>query len=152
MSAKLFCIYAAAIGATVSACLPISSNDEDKEITAEASENGKRDTPLELVIFEFPSGFQGRWAVDLAACRADPENNEGVISLQGRLVKFHETIATMIDGKRETSSAMIGNFEFVGEGEKWMRSMRFKLSPDRENLTRIDTDDGSSIQYRRCKT
>jgi hypothetical protein len=37
---------------------------------------------------------------------------------------------------------MEAEFDFVGEGEKWTRSMRFEMSRDRQQLTRIDLADG----------
>ena len=106
------------------------------------------DAPLEIAITQFPGGYQARWAVNAANCVE--ENSEQIISLQGKLVKFHESIGTMTAGKRETSREMEADFEFVGEGEKWNKSIGFKLSEDGTRLTRTDKNDGASYQYVQC--
>jgi hypothetical protein len=155
MTAKLMCVGASLLGAIVGSCLPSSSNDDSQ---ASAAGNGMAaeatgpaaDVALEIAINQFPSGYQGRWARSAAACSDDPENSENIMSLQGKLVKFHESIGTMTAGKRLTSRTMEAEFEFVGEGEKWVKPMAFAMSPDLKRLTRTDRDDGTRVQYVQC--
>ena len=106
------------------------------------------DAPLEIAITQFPGGYQGQWAAAAAQC-AD-ENNEQNLSLQGKLVKFHDSIGTMTEGKRETSREMEATFEIVSEGEKWNKTIGFQLSKDGKRLTRTDMDGGAAYQYVKC--
>lgn len=157
MTAKLLCVCASVLGAAVGACLPVSPESESQDeassnvaVAPAADVRAVPDVPLEIAINQFPSGYQGRWATKAAACVDDPENSTEIMSLQGKLVKFHESIGTMTEGKRTTSKTMQGAFEFVGEGEKWNKSMAFALSENRKRLTRTDMDDGASYQYVQC--
>lgn len=150
MSAKLFCVSAALIGGLVGACLPTGSKSEAADAAEGEVAALPKDAPLEIAINQFPSGYQGRWATTVAGCAGDPENSEQMMSLQGKLVKFHESIGTMTAGKRTTSRAMEAEFEFVGEGEKWNRRMAFEMSEDRKSLIRTDKDDGASYRYVQC--
>lgn len=144
MTARIFCVSAALLGALVGACLPVASEDKAQAKAANV------DVPLEIAINQFPGGYQGRWATSAAGCADDPEHSPVMMSLQGKLVKFHESIGTMTAGKRKTSKTMEAEFEFVGEGEKWNKSFAFELSEDRKRLTRTDGDDGSSHSYVQC--
>jgi hypothetical protein len=151
MAARLLCVCASVLGAAVGSCLPVSSEDQ-AQATAKNTEISPTvaDVPLEIAISQFPGGYQGRWATTRNGCADDPENSPEMISLQGKLVKFHESIGTMTAGKRETSKTMEGEFEFVGEGEKWNKTIAFELSEDRKRLTRTDGDDGRSYRYVQC--
>ena len=149
MTARLLCICASLMGATVGACLPVAS-EEKEEASALESAAPAADVPLEIAISQFPSGYQGRWASKVAGCANDPENSEQIMSLQGKLVKFHESIGTMTAGKRKTSKTMEGEFDFVGEGEKWSKTIAFEMTEDRKRITRTDKDDGASYQYVQC--
>ncbi len=144
MTARIFCLSAALIGAAVGACLPVASEDKAQATAANV------DVPLEIAINQFPGGYQGRWATDATGCGDDPENSPAMMSLQGRLVKFHESIGTMTVGKRQTSKTMEAEFEFIGEGEKWNKSIAFELSEDRKRLTRTDGGDGRIYHYVQC--
>jgi len=144
MTARIFCVSAALLGASVGACLPVASEDKAQATAANV------DVPLEITINQFPGGYQGRWAISEANCADDPENSPAMMSLQGKLVKFHESIGTMTAGKRQTSKTMEAEFEFVGEGEKWNKTIAFAMSEDRKRLTRIDRDDGRSYRYVQC--
>lgn len=151
MTARIFCVGAAVLGAAVGSCLPVASEDQTEATTKESKVvSADADVPLEIVINQFPGGYQGRWAKTAAGCADDPENSPDMMSLQGKLVKFHESIGTMTAGKRETSKTMEGEFEFVGEGEKWNKTIAFELSEDRKALTRTDKEDGASYQYVQC--
>lgn len=154
MTAKLLCVGASILGAALGACLPVSSEDAAQK---QAEQNVSAvlpaevaDVPLEIAISRFPGGYQGRWAATAAGCADDPESSEQMMSLQGKLVKFHKSIGTMTQGKRQTSKTMEAEFEFVGEGDKWNRTIAFALSDDRKRITRTDKDDGATYQYVEC--
>ena len=151
MAAKLLCVCATVMGAALGACLPVSSDDKAKEQASEETSTAPvADAPLEIVISQFPRGYQGKWASSAAACADDPETSKDMISLQGRLVKLHNAIGTMTAGKRMTSRTLEGEFEFVSEGEKSNKPIAFEMSEDMKRLTRTDKDDGQSYRYVQC--
>ena len=157
MSAKLLCVCASVLGAALGACLPVATTEDETTQTDQAAvrysalpSTSAADVPLEIAISQFPGGYQGRWARTPTACADDPEHSEQMISLQGKLLKFHESIGTMTAGKRLTSKTMEAEFEFVGEGEKWNRTIAFELSDDRKRLRSSDKADGQSYQYVQC--
>lgn len=153
MTAKLLCISASLMGAAVGACLPVASEEKEQASGSQSvavSSAPAADVPLEIAISQFPGGYQGRWATTQAGCADDPENSPQMMSLQGKLVKFHESIGTMTAGKRTTSKTMEAEFDFVGEGEKWSKTIAFEMTEDRKRITRTDKDDGASYQYVQC--
>ncbi len=154
MTARLLCVGASVLGAALGSCLPVSSEDKAQEQVAQnvaaTSSAQVADVPLEIAISQFPGAYQGRWAKTASGCADDPENSPEMMSLQGKLVKFHELIGTMTAGKRQTSKTMEAEFEFVGEGEKWSKPMAFELSEDRKRITRTNKDDGAAYQYVQC--
>jgi hypothetical protein len=145
------CVCASVLGAAVGACLPVASEEKEQSSTAQSAVTAPAaDVPLEIAISQFPGGYQGRWARTQAGCADDPENSEQMMSLQGKLVKFHESVGTMTAGKRMTSKTMEAEFDFVGEGEKWSKTIAFEMTEDRKRITRTDKDDGASYQYVQC--
>jgi len=157
MTARLICVGASLLGVMVGSCLPVASEQQAEAktdpVTVTASQSPAApvaEVPLEIAINQFPSGYQGRWAKTAADCPIDPEHSENVISLQGRLLKFQESAGTMTAGKRMTSKTIQAEFDFVGEGEKWTKSIGFEMSENREKLTRTDGESGMTYHYVRC--
>lgn len=157
MTARLICVGASLLGVAVGSCLPVASDQQaearsDPVTVTNPASNATpvAEVPLEIAINQFPSGYQGRWAKSVDDCPIDPDHSENVISLQGRLLKFHESAGTMTAGKRMTSKTIEAEFDFVGEGEKWTKSIGFEMSENRQKLTRTDLDSGIDYHYVRC--
>lgn len=108
------------------------------------------DAPVEIVITQFPASYFGRWGMTEADCISGASNAEGLITVQGSLVKFHDSTATMTKGLRETLHAVSGDFEFVGGERKWRTHTRYRLTKDRKQLTRQDGAEGETFTYIRC--
>ncbi len=160
MVARTLCLGASLLGATVGACWP-APNKSGSEANANAvssstsTESGQRgaavaDVPLDIVISQFPGGYQSRWALSAAACNDDPETSAEIMSLQGRLVKYNQSIGTMIQGKRTTSKTMEAEFAFEQKGEKTTKSLAFELSQDRQQLASTDVETRVRTRYVRC--
>ena len=109
------------------------------------------DAPLDITISQFPKSFFGRWGLTQGDCAMGTTAATGLISVQGSLVKFHESIATMRDGKRESTTSMSAHFDVVGEDEKWVAHTRYRLSDARQQLTREDLATGEKQAYERCR-
>lgn len=159
MAAKMICLSATLLGATLGACWPVSRADNAND-AANASQSASSgagqsgasvsDVALEIALNQFPGGYQSRWATNLQACAEDPETSADIMSLQGRLIKFPDSLGTMVQGKRMTSKTMEAEFEFVRDGKKWTKSMAFQLSEDRQQLVRTDVAGNTRTGYVRC--
>ena len=110
------------------------------------------DAPLDITITQFPKSYFGRWGVSPSDCAMGESGGSGLISVQGSLVKFAESIATMRDGKRESLTSMSAYFDVVGEGREWETHTRYRLSKDRQKLTRQDFGSNEKQVYQRCRT
>ena len=108
------------------------------------------DAPLEIVITQFPASYLGRWGMTGADCKSETSDAKGLISVQGSLVKFHDSTATMTKGLRKTLHAISGDFEFVGGERKWRTQTQYRLTEDRKQLTRQDGVEGKRFTYIRC--
>lgn len=152
MAAKMLCLSASLLGATVGACWPTAENNGNgkSEHTATTTGAGVADIALEIALNQFPGGYQSRWAQTAAGCAEDPESSPAIMSLQGRLIKLPDAVGTMVQGKRMTSKTMEAEFDFVGKTSKSTRAMAFELSEDRSRLTRTDLSDGMRTRYVRC--
>jgi hypothetical protein len=151
MSAKLACVGAIVLGAALGSCLPSSKSDDASKKAQQPSVDLAADAPLKIAIVQFPNAYFGRWGLTPGDCKNGVSDAKGLISVQGSLVKFYEATATMRDGQRETMTSMSANFEFVGEGQKWEKKVRYQLRDDRQVLIRTDLDDGVSYTYQRCQ-
>ena len=161
MAAKIICLSATLLGATLGACWPIAREKDSSGSNYTATSAGSSglannaavaDVALEIALNQFPGGYQSRWAKNAQACAEDPETSIDIMSLQGRLIKFPDSLGTMVQGKRMTSKTMEAEFEFVGDGQKWTKSMAFQLSEDRQQLIRTDVGDDTRTRYVRCPT
>lgn len=160
MAAKILCLSASLLGATLGACWPIADKNESNNaqnatssaegINGSSGNAAVADIALEIALNQFPGGYQSRWAKSTGACADDPETSTEIMSLQGRLIKLPDDIGTMVQGKRMTSKTMEAEFEFVGSDSKSVRAMGFELSEDRQRLTRTDLSDGLRTRYVRC--
>lgn len=110
------------------------------------------DIPLDISITQFPKSYFGRWGLSQSDCAMGTTSATGLISVQGSLVKFYGSVATMRDGKRESLTSTSAHFDVVGEGEKWEAHTRYRLSDDRQQLTREDLATGEKYVYDRCQT
>jgi hypothetical protein len=108
------------------------------------------DAPLEIVITQFPQAYIGRWGMTANDCVLHASDAKGLMSVQGSLVKFYESIGTMRNGKRQTVNSLTSDFDMVGEGQKWQTRNTFQLIDERNGLTRIDTASGDRFVYTRC--
>jgi hypothetical protein len=159
MAAKIICLSATLLGATLGACWPVAREKDrsDSNYTATGASSSAiannaavADVALEIALNQFPGGYQSRWAKNAQACADDPETSADIMSLQGRLIKLPDSLGTMVQGKRMTSKTMEAEFEFVGDGKKSTKSMAFQLSEDRQQLVRTDVGDNTRTRYIRC--
>lgn len=149
MSAKISCVGAALVGVLLGSCLP-SQPDEAQTDPANTSGVAASTAPLDIAITRFPGAYVGRWGQNANDCQPGRSDAKGLMSVQGSLVKFYESVGTMRKGTRESTVSVKGDFEFMGEGQKWEKPMQFKLDKDRKQLVRTDMADGSKTIYTRC--
>jgi hypothetical protein len=108
------------------------------------------DAPLKIVIPQFPASYFGRWGMTDADCILEASDAKGLITVQGSLVKFHDSTATMTKGLRETLYALSGDFDLVAKEQKWRTHNRYRLTEDRKQMIRQDGVGGEKSTYFRC--
>ena len=150
MSAKLACVGVIILGSTLGSCLPTSKSDDSSKQTEQNSAELTDDAPLEIAIMQFPASYFGQWGLTPGDCKIGASDAKGLISVQGSLVKFYEATATIRNGKRESLTSVSGNFDFVGEGQKWQTRSRYQLRNDKQQLTRHDIGTAEKYVYSRC--
>lgn len=134
-----------------SAAFVASCGSPDNSTGAEAGQAAiAGDAPLDITITQFPKSYFGRWGLSQSDCATGETGGSGLISVQGSLVKFHESLATMRDGKRESLTSMSAYFDVTGEGRSWDTHTRYRLSKDRKQLTREDLATREKYAYERC--
>lgn len=136
--------------------LPVTCTEQTNDQAKPAQEVSVKpaavapDAPLEIAITQFPTAYNGRWGMNIGDCALGASDSKGLISIQGSLVKFYESVGTMRNGKRETLYTVSSDFEMVGEGQKWQTHTRYRLIDERKSLIRQDSGTDQPYVYTRC--
>ena len=95
---------------------------------------------------DVPAQFVGEWNSNVADCGTG--NNDSALELRKDRITYYESEgplrAIVVDGPYEL--ALIA--ELSGEGETWMATAQFRLSPDESRLTSINIPGHEFIRYR----
>lgn len=93
-----------------------------------------------------PTQFRGEWNTDLSVCGTG--DNESALSIKANSIEFYESDgplkAIVVHGRYEV--ALIA--ELSGEGETWLATHEFRLSPGMDKLI---ADYGSGDEYVRFR-
>jgi hypothetical protein len=145
---KYMIVVAMLLSASACSESPVDPNtDVQKSVGTNAI---SPDAPLEIAITQFPKAYMGRWGMTANDCISGASDAKGLISIQGSLVKFYESVGTMRNGKRLTLNSTSADFDMVGEGQEWRMHNSFQLTNDRSGLTRTDITTGERYVYIRC--
>jgi len=88
--------------------------------------------PAPQPLAAIPEPFHGTWEANQAACATGP--TELRLTVSGSELRFHESIATVTSIEEDGDSVSIAA-GFEGEGERWARDLRLRLSADGQSLT-----------------
>ena len=92
-----------------------------------------------------PTRFQGKWALDAAACAFAA--HESHLSIGADRIQFHESGGT-VTSVSQNGSELTVVARLSGEGETREASYRFRLSEDGNTLT--DLSSGAAMVRHRC--
>ena len=93
-----------------------------------------------------PPRYQGRWGLVPADCTSTRGDAKGLITVDGRTIRFYEAVATLAERRPAIATSFSGRFTVTGEGMNWERVIT--LTREGDTLTRADED--GSFTYTRC--
>ena len=117
--------------------------DEGNEETAAANaiETGNDTSQAEI-----PATYHGRWGMVANDCQPGRDDAKGLITIDGKTVKFYEAVATLKEQRPAIATSFAGQFDFTGEGQNWKKVMTFTRAGDK--LTRSEEE--GTFTYTRC--
>lgn len=104
--------------------------------------------PLPTAETAIPNILQGRWGLTPADCTTALGEAKGLLVVNARELRFHESLAIPSEAIQSDNQSMSGNFRFSGEGKAWSRFESLKRNGDK--LTRTETDPAASYTYAKC--
>ena len=117
--------------------------DEGNEETAQANAANSVEEPTAAAI---PANYHGRWGMVPNDCQPGRDDAKGLITIDGKTVKFYEAVATLKEQRPAIATSFAGQFDFAGEGQNWKKVMTFTRTG--EKLTRSEEE--GTFTYTRC--
>ena len=138
---------AEAIGGSEDAgALPTNEGGETNDSDGNTSD-GNTTSPPPPADARIPAQYQGRWGMVPADCDPSRADNKGLITIDGKTIKFYESRATLKEQRPAIATSFSGLFAFTGEGQEWTRVETLTRTGDR--LKRADEE--GSYNYTRCR-
>ena len=99
------------------------------------------------------AAFRGRWGLVPADCEPRRSDATGLLEINEDELRFYESRATP-DGLVEYAPRrIVGEFDFVGEGQVWRRTMSLELQEGGRTLVRREYGQDAMpgmLRYERC--
>lgn len=102
--------------------------------------------PPDAASTTIPAQYHGRWGMVPADCTSTRGDNKGLITVDGRTVRFFESVATLKEQRPAIATSFSGLFAFTGEGQNWEKVMTFTRTGDM--LKRAE--ETGTFTYTRC--
>ena len=83
-----------------------------------------------------PQPLQGRWGLVPADCERGRSDAKRLLTIDGRTVRFYESVGTLQERQPAAGSSFSGRFAFSGEGMNWERTITLTRTGDR--LRRVE--------------
>jgi hypothetical protein len=96
-----------------------------------------------------PKQFRGNWAAGAKDCRAG--SAESKLAIQENRIDFYGSRGRILAIATEGTNELALLIEATGEGQTWLATRQFKLSPDGQSLTDM-TGGGHSTVRIRCES
>lgn len=130
-------------GNNVNADVETLPPDEGNEETAQANVTN---TVEESSAAAIPATYHGRWGMVANDCQPGRDDAKGLITIDGKTVKFYEAVATLKEQRPAIATSFAGQFDFTGEGQNWQKVMTFTRTGD--TLKRAEEE--GTFTYTRC--
>ena len=85
---------------------------------------------------DIPEAYRGEWNADLTACGSGLSDSR--LRIGARSLAFHESAAEVRRVERVDARTIRVEADFQGEGERWSRTVQFRLSPEGDRLVMDD--------------
>jgi hypothetical protein len=117
--------------------------DEGNEETARANAINTVEPAKAAAI---PATYHGRWGMVANDCQPGRDDAKGLITIDGKTVKFYEAVATLKEQRPAIATSFAGQLDFTGEGQNWQKVMTFTRTGDA--LKRAEEE--GTFTYKRC--
>lgn len=117
--------------------------DEGNGEAAQFNSTNTAEAPTAAAI---PATYHGRWGMVANDCQPGRDDAKGLITIDGKTVKFYEAVATLKEQRPAIATSFSGQFDFTGEGQNWRKVMTFTRTGDK--LTRSEEE--GTFTYTRC--
>jgi hypothetical protein len=95
-----------------------------------------------------PEAFRGVWNADGICRKGEPDDSK--LTITARELRYYESGGSVISVAVRDTRKIAVKAKFGGEGETWIDTEEFRLSPNGDSLTAIFRN-GTSFMRRRCK-
>ncbi|MDE2563643.1 MAG: hypothetical protein KGL48_15475 [Sphingomonadales bacterium] len=104
--------------AATAACLALAACSKgEPPAGGEASAGASRQADVAAKSNEIPAAMQGRWGLAAADCAS--AGAEGLLEIGPMNLRFHESIARLMNVADESKTHIKGSFSWSGEGSDW---------------------------------
>jgi hypothetical protein len=95
-----------------------------------------------------PAFLHGRWGMTPADCTSTSGDAKGLLVIDGRALRFHESRAVPVGEIGGTPDSFTGDFTFTGKGETWTSYETLQIQDRR--LVRTTSSPMASYTYAKC--
>ena len=115
-----------------------------------ATRNAVESAPA-VASLAIPRAYQGRWGLVAADCTSTRGDAKGLLIIDGRTLRFYESVGTLRERQPSSANSFTGVFDFTGEGMKWQRTITLHQSGEQLRRTEEASEQGPvDLIYKRC--
>lgn len=100
-----------------------------------------------------PAMIRGRWAIKAADCQAKRGTDLTALAIDATSLSFYESHGVLARIRERSTTRLVADYKFSGEGEDWDRLMQLTVDDDGKTLVRRDYGEGAEpgpMRYSRC--
>lgn len=100
-----------------------------------------------------PAMIRGRWAFKAADCQAKRGTDLTALAIDATSLSFYESHGVLARIRERSTTRLVADYKFSGEGEDWDRLMQLTVEDDGKTLVRRDYGEGAApepMRYSRC--
>ncbi|WP_205478352.1 hypothetical protein [Sphingomonas arenae] len=107
--------------------------------------------PPAVADLAIPRTYQGRWGLVAADCTSTRGDAKGLLVIDGRTLRFYESVGTLRERQPSSANGFTGVFDFTGEGMSWQRTITLQRSGEQLRRTESASEQGPvDLTYTRC--
>lgn len=107
--------------------------------------------PPAVADLAIPREYQGRWGLLAADCTSTRGDAKGLLIINGRTLRFYESVGTLRERKPASANEFTGVFDFTGEGMTWQRTITLERNADKLRRVEEGSEQGPvDLTYTAC--